>query len=254
MSAMIPYSWRSRTESILIFGAGKQALWHARLALALRGQDIKTITIVNRSESRAAELVRTLKDDNASYWRSACQFGFLESNKSSSQAQLKEHLSTADVIFCTVPSREPLFPLESLQLENRGRYPIICAVGSWQPDMIEVDPSILHHVTRTEGLNQTGGSTGTVIVDDDQYALVHAGEMVQGGLSKEQILGIGQVLNWKRDGTHLATESKRKLDSWLANDLIVYKSIGVSVTDLAAGNAILALAAEKGLGASIQDF
>ena len=33
---------------IVVFGAGKQALWHVRLALALRGDEIKHSAIVNQ--------------------------------------------------------------------------------------------------------------------------------------------------------------------------------------------------------------
>ncbi|KAF5006289.1 hypothetical protein FDECE_7320, partial [Fusarium decemcellulare] len=35
LSALIPWMWRRHTERVVIFGAGKQGLWHARLALAL---------------------------------------------------------------------------------------------------------------------------------------------------------------------------------------------------------------------------
>jgi len=45
---------------------------------------------------------------------------------------------------------------------------------------------------------------------------------------------------------------KRK--AFLENGLVVYKSVGVSVTDLAIGNAILALARKQSLGISISDF
>lgn len=252
MSAMIPYSWRRHTENIVIFGAGKQALWHSRLALALRGDEIKSITIINRSLERAQELIEMVNKDNSSYWKSSCQFKTLISTKDDFQKDLKELLLEADVIFCTVPSKEPLFPLEYLQLDKRSRSPFISAVGSWQPDMIEVDTAILHHITAGKGFSNKGESTGTVIVDDDEHALIHSGEIVQGGLKKDQVLAIGQVLSWKRDQSLGAANSA--LDKWLAEGLIVYKSIGVSVTDLVAGNAILALAAKKNLGTPISDF
>jgi ornithine cyclodeaminase/alanine dehydrogenase-like protein (mu-crystallin family) len=121
--------------------------------------------------------------------------------------------------------------------------------------MIEVDPAILHHVTETRGFNKNEGtlSSGAVIVDDDEHALIHAGEIVRSGLNKDQIVSIGQVLSWKREGS-LGAESTHDLNWWLAEGLIVYKSIGVSVTDLVAGNTILALAAKKDLGTFISDF
>lgn len=255
MSTMIPYSWRCHTEHIIIFGAGKQALWHTRLALALRGDEIKSITIVNRSLERAQELVQTVNEENSSYWKSSCQLKILVPSQEDSGLQLQKLLAEADAIFCTVPSREPIFAMAALNLEGRSRPPFISAVGSWQPDMIEVDPEILHHVTETRGFNKNDSiiSSGAVIVDDDEHALIHAGEIVQSGLKKDQILGVGQVLSWKRDEP-MRPEDMEDLNWWLAEGLIVYKSIGVSVTDLVAANAILALAAKKNLGTSISDF
>lgn len=255
MSAMIPYSWRRNTENIVIFGAGKQALWHSRLLLALRGHQINSINILNRSEERAGELIRTVKEENDRYWKSTCQFNFLSSADAGSRSRVDKVLAQADAIFCTVASQKPIFSLKSLQLEARhNRLPFISAVGSWQPDMIEVDPDILHHITHTKGFSSSGTSTGAVIVDDGKHALIHAGEIVQGGLNKGQILDIGQVLSWKRDRSVLGLEATNRLDEWLAEGLIVYKSIGVSVTDLVAGNYLLELAAKKNLGTVIPDF
>lgn len=250
LSAMIPYGLRRRTDNIIVFGAGKQALWHSRLALALRGSEIKSITIVNRSEDRAQELIRTVKVDNQLRWRSSCQFNFLNSSQPGAQEQLQSLLAEADVIFCTVPSQRPLFSLQSLALEQRqARYPFISAVGSWQSDMIEVDPEIIQHVTSMTRFHAADGPTGAVLVDDAESALIHSGEIVQSGLTKMQMLEIGQILSWKRD-----PDFAKDMATWLAEGLIVYKSIGVSVTDLAAGNAILALARKKKLGTTISDF
>ncbi|KAJ5231714.1 uncharacterized protein N7469_006302, partial [Penicillium citrinum] len=204
MSAMIPYFWSEYTENI-----------------------IKTITIVNRSSERAQELIETVYDNNQAYWTSSCQLESLITTEDDFQSRLKMLLAQADAIFCTVSSRVPLFPLEYLKLDKRGgKYPFISAVGSWQPDMIEVDPAIIHYVTQTPGFNSTGGLTGTVIVDDEKHALIHAGEIVQTDLTKDQILSIGEVLSWKREGS-LGSEPTDGLNKWTSERLIVYKSIGV---------------------------
>ncbi|KAH7124358.1 hypothetical protein EDB81DRAFT_890466 [Dactylonectria macrodidyma] len=49
LGSMLLYRLRLITENILVFGAGKQALWYIRLSRLLRSQDIRTVTIVNRS-------------------------------------------------------------------------------------------------------------------------------------------------------------------------------------------------------------
>ena len=247
LSAMILYVSRHRTDKIVVFGAGKQALWHSRLALTIRGAEISSITIVNRSEARAQELIKTLKEENAIRWRSPCQFHFLNSSQDDgAQEKLRPCLAEADVIFCTVASQQPLFSLEALALEKRqGIYPLITAVGSWQPDMIEVHPAILHHVTSSNGTD----ANGVILVDDAEAAFLHSGEIVQSGLTKTQMLEIGHILLWKRN-----SELPSGQTMWLGTGLVVYKSIGVSMTDLAAGNSILALAESKNLGTRVSGF
>ena len=244
---MIPYVSRRRTDKIVVFGAGKQALWHSRLALTLRGAEITSITIVNRSEARAQELIKTLEEENATRWHSPCQFHFLNSSQDGgAQENLRSCLAEADVIFCTVASQQPLFSIEALALEKRqGMYPLITAVGSWQPDMIEVHPEILRHVTSSNGIN----ANDVFLVDDAEAALLHSGEIVQSGLTKTQMLEIGHILRWKRN-----SELPSGQTIWLEAGLVVYKSIGVSMTDLAAGNSILALAEKKNLGTRVSGF
>ncbi|OAL47079.1 NAD(P)-binding protein [Pyrenochaeta sp. DS3sAY3a] len=241
-SAMIPVTWRRRVENVVVFGAGKQALWHTRLVLALRASDVGSITIINRTEARACELIEMVQQENQERWKSKCTFDNIASQNDEAQEQIQKLLRTADVVFCTVPSREPLFSLQALDLESRqGNYPLITAVGSWQADMVEVEPEILKHVA--------SGPMGVVLVDDSDSALAHSGEIIRSGLKKEQLLEIGNILQQKHNQT-LKADFSRELEE----GLVAYKSIGVSVTDLAAGNVLLALAAEKGVGSLVQDF
>ncbi|KAF2014083.1 NAD(P)-binding protein [Aaosphaeria arxii CBS 175.79] len=250
LNALIPYVLRRKTSSIIVFGAGMQALWHIRLALALRGTETALITIVNRSEPRAQKLIQTLREDNDSRWNSTCEFGFLNSSSLEDSRRLQRQLSTADVIFCTLPSQQPLFSLASLKLEGRKeQYPLITAVGSWQANMIEVDPEILRYAANAEGICVDGKTPQTILVDDVDNALVHSGEIVQSGLGRMQMGEIGEILLQKRNGS-----MTKDMAAWLAQGLVVYKSIGVSVTDLAAGNAILALAKKMEVGTVVSQF
>ena len=248
LNAMIPFTLRHCVNKIVIFGAGKQGLWHTRLALALRGEDINSITIINRSEARAHELIKTVQEENKSRWKSTCHFNSLKFSSDSSDDQIKSTIKEADVIFCTVASQEPLFPIDSLDLSNRKRLPLITAIGSWQPDMIEIHPEILQHVVNSKAGSDSVGSI--VLVDDAEAALTHSGEIVQSGLGFNQMFEIGYILQQKRQGLELPSDQ----NSWLAEGLVVYKSIGVSVTDLAAGNAILALAEKNNIGTKISNF
>ncbi|KAL2818580.1 shikimate/quinate 5-dehydrogenase [Aspergillus granulosus] len=197
MNAMIPFCWRRHVERIVIFGAGMQALWHTRLILSLRGDEVKRIAFVNPSKDRVDALIETLSKENELRWRSRCSFDFLSSSAPNYQQQINARLSEADCVFCTTPSQIPLFP--AALLTERGtpdRQPFISAVGSWQPDMIELDPVLLHHaITASEGYNPvTGEEKGVVLVDDRDYAIENAGEIIRSKIMAENMVELGLII------------------------------------------------------------
>lgn len=250
LCAMIPYMWRSRTENVVMFGAGKQALWHLRLALGLRGSEIKNITFVNRSRERAEELMKKLEKENGEKgWAKQVEMEVLDSSSQQGyEEELKKRLGVADVVFCTVPSQSVLFPAEWLLKRAEGKEsPYVSAIGSWQPDMIELDPALLNRVEKaSRGRNPSGGNGGFIVVDDRESTSQHAGEVLKSDLKEEHLVEVGEVLSLQKQDK-ISPETKR----WLEEGLLVYKSCGVSVTDLVAGNAILALAKEKNVGVSV---
>ena len=53
LAVMIPFvRFPHRKSDIIVFGAGNQAEWHIRLALLLAGDEVKHITVVNRSSGQ----------------------------------------------------------------------------------------------------------------------------------------------------------------------------------------------------------
>ncbi|EHY54803.1 hypothetical protein HRR83_004022 [Exophiala dermatitidis] len=251
LSVMIPYLWRFHTEKLVVFGAGKQALWHVRLALVLRGEEIKGITIVNRSPERSRLLLSQLHDEGNSKWPSAVEFRTLDHGQSNYDNALRTALVEADAIFCTTPSRNPLFPASYVTTnrppKKKGCY--ISGVGSWQADMAELDPELLVEAA-SRGL-EPGSTGGAVIVDDREGASTASGEVIRSKLKAEQLEELGELLNLSSTNRDMFSE---KVKRHLAEGLVVYKSIGVSLTDLAAGNALLASAKNRGLGVSLSDF
>ncbi|KAI1453766.1 NAD(P)-binding protein [Annulohypoxylon moriforme] len=253
--AMIPYMWRRNTENIVVYGAGKQALWHIRLALALRGDEINSIIVVNRSEPRAKEMIDKIAEENAARWKSSATITYLDPSGPNSDQSLETALADADAIFCTVPSYEPLFPAKYiLGQAQRTKNPYISAIGSWQPDMIELDPALVKGVVNdTENaFHPDHGSAGVIIVDDRETILTHAGEAVKSELNLDDMVEVGKIFHLRENKPDQAR--KEKLNQWLTEGLVIYKSVGVSVTDLAAGEEILALAKARNLGAQIADF
>ncbi|KAI0468021.1 NAD(P)-binding protein [Xylaria cf. heliscus] len=246
LSALIPYLWRRHTERIVVFGAGKQALWHLRLALALRGDEIKSIIIVNRTASRAEKLVAKLKEENELRWKSGANMQHIDPFRSEFQECLQEHLSTADAIFCTAGATEPLFPASYITTGGRERQPYISAVGSWQPDMIELDPELLRQAVEQKS---PGSKAGSVLVDDREGVLHHSGEAAKSKIEAEYLVEVGEIESLRDE-----EGDNEHLEYWLKDGLLLYKSVGVGMIDLAASSAILALARERNLGTLISQF
>lgn len=244
LSAMVLYVRRQATSNVVIFGAGKQALWHARLALGLRGNEIERITFVNRSVDRALSLIKKLAQENEAIWKAKVDFdGIKSSNEAVLDKVLDKVLGQADVIFCTTASTQVLFPARSLITSGKSCY--VSAIGSWQPDMIELDPELLRHAARRDH------SSGIVVVDDRKECLTSAGEVIRSGLREDNIAELGELL---------ASTSKRQVEPpydltrCLETGLVLYKSVGVSITDLAAGQAVLALAKQQKKGSWVEEF
>ncbi|KAL5362024.1 hypothetical protein BJX96DRAFT_185752 [Aspergillus floccosus] len=249
MNAMVPFSWRTYVDNIVIFGSGMQALWHTRLILALRGSEVKTITFVNSSKERIDNLIETVCRENEVRWKSECSFHAINTTTSDYQEQVKNRLRDADCIFCTTPSRKPLFPVSYLTEQNSlGRQPFVSAVGSWQPDMVELDPALLHYAIASDGGYNPSSSEakGVVLVDDQHYALENAGEIVQSQVTARDLVELGQIIALRSGKIEpLHQQLVQQTNRFISQGFVVYKSIGVSLTDLTAGNTVLALYQKK---------
>jgi len=240
MSAMLLYVRRARTRNVVVFGAGKQALWHLRLALALRGGEIGQVTVVNRSEERTKELLEVIERENREGWKAEVRF---EGLKAADEEAVGRALGEADVVFCTTPSKQVLFPARYLTGKKEGCY--VSAIGSWTKDMIELDGELLSEVAGR------GASKGLVVADNREDCMVSAGEVIQSGLGVDKIAEVGEILHLLEGES---SERQDKTKECLETGFVVYKSIGVSMTDLAAGQAVLEMARKQGEGVSIPDF
>lgn len=246
---MIPFSWRKNFDRIVIFGGGMQALWHTRLILTLRGSEVKSITFANPSEERIDALIKTVCEENEARWKSNCSFHFIKTSAPDFQQQIETHLSDIDCVFCTTPSRKPLFPASYLtKRKDSNRLPFISAIGSWQPDMIELDPELLHHAIAADGGYSplSGEAKGVVLVDDRDYALLNSGEVIQSRRTAQDMVELGQIIAIKSGKLrNLHHEQLEQTNRYISEGFIVYKSIGISLTDLTAANAVLALVQKK---------
>lgn len=248
LGSMLLFRFRKTVENIVVFGAGKQALWHIRLAVLLRGQDIRKITIINRSTARAEDLLGELKSEHVAL-PSHITFGAFDEG-TDRDAALKALVIDADVIFCTTPSTQPLFPsdfLTSKEAGKKSRY--IAAIGSYRLDMQEIDPQLLQTLTRSSStLPFPTYKGGAISVDSIEGCLKEAGELVKAGVPVERMLEVGALLQEK------ATSDSEELSAWLQKGFVVYKSVGVGVMDLAIGQHLLSVAASRDIGLRIENF
>ncbi|TVY80985.1 Uncharacterized protein LSUE1_G003647 [Lachnellula suecica] len=251
LSSMILYKSRKRTENIVVFGAGKQALWHIRLALLLRGPEIKKITVVNRSANRSEELLKTLEKDDRARWESKVEFTALDPLLFGYWQRLEECLADADVVFCCTPSPRPLFPARYLvggEKLKKGCY--VTAIGSHSASMAELDPAIFTAVVESSGpgaFHPLGGEGGVIVVDSRKSCLLEAGEIIQGKITGESLVDVGEIVA-------LGEDEREKAKEWLESGFVIYKCVGIAVMDAAVAGDLVELARSKGVGVTIPKF
>ncbi|CAN9083314.1 unnamed protein product [Alternaria alternata] len=239
LGSMLLYRYRKKTENIIVFGAGKQAEWHIRLAILLKGDDIRKITIVNRSSARAKDLVDSLTQSKVG---SHIKMEVFEEKENG----LEDLITEADVMFCTTPSTSPLFPASYLLSDSglsKSRF--ISAIGSYRLDMQEIDPELLKHITNPSGPFASQVHQGYITVDSIKGCMDEAGELVAAGLKPEQMLEAGKIDGLRED---------EGVQKWLEEGFVVYKSVGVGIMDIAIGKSLMDLAAEKGVGVHLDSF
>lgn len=241
LGSMLLYRLRRETGNVVVFGAGAQARWHIRLALILRGDEIRNIKIVNRGRARTEELVASLEETGVPDHVSLKIFEDAES--------LKEVVVGADVIFCGVPSTEPLFPAAWLMSdEARSKRKYIAAIGSYRLDMQEIDPELLKSIADPESVFKGQAWRGKIAVDSAAGCLAEAGELDRAKIREDGMLEVGRIQEL-REG-----EKPEGLEGWLQDGFVVYKSVGVGIMDIAIGSKLLELAKEKGRGVHLEDF
>ncbi|KAA8648528.1 hypothetical protein EYZ11_008818 [Aspergillus tanneri] len=261
LTAMMVFGKRKRVRTIVVFGAGKQAYWHIRLALVLRGSDIKRVFIVNRSFDRVARLLQDIYSPENSSWRGDVKFSAVSSDFGEYSRILHNALHKADAIFCCTPSIKPLFPAEMLtSREARKKGRLISAIGSYKPHMTELHPDILrdevdtHHSHRH--FHKHVKRSGVIVVDSLEAALKEAGEIIQAGIKPKQVVELGELLMVRYAVQDMAEEDEvsKGLGEWVQRGNVIFKSVGMGLMDLITGEDLVRLARERQLGTTVEDF
>lgn len=226
LASTMLFKKRQNVHDVVVFGAGKQAYWHIRLALLLRGEDIHHLNIINRDFDRVHQLLEKLykPHDQPTQWSASAdhvptyrqredqimsdlarpKIQILTPGHGEYDRLLKTTIRASSVIFFTTPSLTPLFPapfLTNPEGRKKGRY--LAAIGSYKPHMIEIHPDILRQNVAPEHghrhFHKHAAQGGAVIVDSVEACLQEAGEIIQAGLKADEVVEIGELLMLKRD-------------------------------------------------------
>lgn len=241
LASTMLFKKRHNVHDVVIFGAGKQAYWHIRLALLLRGTDMHHLNIINRDFDRVHQLLQTLyspyeqstqlnldPEDVPSYRQSHVEselprpkIQILTPSHGEYNRLLKATIRASSVIFFTTPSTVPLFPAEILtnpEGRKKGRY--LAAIGSYKPHMVEIHPDILkQNVAPEHGhrhFHKHAAQGGAVVVDSVEACLKESGEVIQAGLHPHELVELGELVMLKRDAERRRVECEaRKSDEGL---------------------------------------
>jgi len=231
LASTMLFKKRTNVHDMVVFGAGKQAYWHIRLALLLRGPEIHHLNIINRSFETAYNLIERLykpHDEPAVFPKinvptaettdlARPKIQILTPAHNEYERLLKSTVRGSSVIFCTTPSLTPLFPasyLTNTEGRKKGRY--IAAIGSYKPHMLELHPDILRQNVAPEHKHhhhKHARTSGAIIVDSVEACLKEAGEIIQAGISGREVVEIGELLMLKKEADRQRAEQAKDMDS-----------------------------------------
>lgn len=278
LASLMIFKKRSSVHDVTIFGAGKQAYWHLRLALLLRGPEVHHINIVNRSFERAQQLVHDLIKSPQGKDLPKPKIVIITPRHEEYERLLKSTVRAAAVIFATTPSVAPLFPasyLTNTTARVKGRY--IAAVGSYKPHMIEIHPDIIKQaVAPSHGHHhhKHAISGGAIVVDSVESCMKEAGEVIQAGLGGREVVELGELMMLKKDAEARRKLTEQDVDAggvefgggkgskkgdgglyeWLQKGNVIYKSVGLGLMDVVVGSELVNCAEAKNMGTTIQNF
>jgi len=197
-----------------IFGAGGQAPSQIEAMITVR--PLEEVRIYDPNKSRALDLID----------RIASTFPFNQVRLVAT-ASPEETVKDADIITTVTTARGPVFSANDIK---KGAH--INAVGSYTPDMQELDPAIFSKCDK-------------LFLDSKDAVLEESGDLIkplnEGLLSETQISGeIGEIVAGKKQ----ARESEE--------ETTIFKTVGIAVQDVVVGEEIYQKAIQAGIGTSFE--
>ncbi len=203
---------RPDASVVAVFGSGVQA--RAQLEAACTVRQIREVRIFGIIPSAVEEFAAEVRD-----WPNAPQMVLIAGSRN-------EAVQGADIIITATTAVTPVFDGRYL---SPGAH--ITAVGSYRPDMQEVDEETVRRAR--------------IVVDSLPACLAEAGDLLiplsKHVISKADICDeIGQIVNGEKQGRQSPDE------------ITMFETVGVAVQDAAAAAQILRAAEAQGLGAIVE--
>lgn len=263
LTSLLLFNRRHIVETVTVFGAGRLAYWHIRLALVLRGSEIKRVNIINRSFERSSHLLREFYSPEQKEWRGDVKFSAFSLDCVEYNRLLMDSIQKADVIFGCTSSPEPLFPAEILTSDGastmKGRY--ICATGSRRASAAELDPDIFRDAVEPQRsqrhwlvYRKRPARSGVVLVDSIDACLQRGGEIIQSELEPRQLVEIGELVMLRDISAQQGHYPDKGLHEWVEKGNVVYKGTGLDMLDLVLSKYIVERAVERGVGTTVNEF
>ncbi|HEC43317.1 MAG TPA: ornithine cyclodeaminase [Bacteroides sp.] len=186
---------RKDADTVAVFGCGAQG--RTQLEAVCNVRPIKHAMLFDTSSSASARLMEEMKKK-------------LDISISIEEDMMS--LKQADIICTATSSQTPLFQIEDIR---QGVH--INAIGSFKPQMQEIDPMII--------------KSSNLFVDSRKAVLNESGDLIkpikEGVISENNIRGeIGELVNDTVPGRQGA------------NEITLFKSVGIAVQDLFVANAV----------------
>jgi len=204
------YLAKKESSTLAIIGAGFQAITQLEAVVSVR--DIKSVYIYDIIEQQSIKYLEIMKDkfsDISLKWKISYS--------------AEEAIENADIICISTTSKTPVFSGKKVKLGTH-----INAVGSFTPQMQEIDIETLLRADK-------------IYVDSMEAALEEAGDLIvpiqKGIFGKTKINGeIGEIASHKKIGRENNKE------------ITIFKTVGLSIQDIATGFFIYQRAKKLGLG------
>lgn len=127
--------------------------------------------------------------------------------------------------------------------------------------MCEIHPDILSQAVAPDHKHhhrKHADKGGVIVVDSLEACLKEAGEIIQAGITAEQLVEIGELLMVKKASMkeiEMGTgQGEKGLRKWLQGGNVIYKSVGIGLMDICVGEDLVALAMQRGIGTRVEGF